>query len=359
MAHRSTLILVLALASVFVACDKAGIHPLGREIDVVVQCEGATSTWIRSIDFEREVRGEIEVIAATEVFIIGADDIDTLDARIAQAGETCFHYAVVEQDSNTNLWSGELLHSAEEGLVVDVRHHYLFPFQPNRAILQRLGARRDDLEPTIQIPIDFAKDGEQLLLEYEGEPRRLTRLGDVIARLNPEETDPDALGGPKDIYRMFNLALFVGQPRIPAFGGAGMTAYDEKAWFAALIEGEFSIVKRNIADIHIEYFMVEELDGVVVDGPQITLASLTGSGTMTGILTTDFYTDPDDEAPYFTATVDYEDLKISNGMAGDGFYTLITNPGLPGAVATEIDYTIATDEDFAISGLLPVEEGVP
>src|SRR5690606_12762996 len=99
---------------------------------------------------------------------------------------------------------------------------YNFVYEPENSIILRSGAKRTELDPPLTKEVEFSIDNSNLLLGYDDVERRLTRIGDVIARLDPAETDPDALGGPKDIYRMFNLALFVGQPRILGFGGTGM-----------------------------------------------------------------------------------------------------------------------------------------
>src|SRR5690606_20285589 len=137
--------------------------------------------------------------------------------------------------SNTKMWSGRMIQNEAGALEASIEYEYTFAYEPQKNIALRLGAsRKDFIDEPLVVDLDFEIDGSQLLLTYDGEQRRLTRLGDVIGRLNPAETDPDALGGPKDIYRMFNLALFVGQPRIPGFGGTGMTKYSERSDFTAL-----------------------------------------------------------------------------------------------------------------------------
>lgn len=351
MTQRIVLILLLALASVLVGCDKFGVYPLGLDKDVVSQC-AVQSTWVRSIEFMNE---DDELVIATEVFIIGVEDVSTFDPQSLDEEGVCFNFARVEIDSNTKMWSGRMLQNEAGALEASIEYEYTFAYEPEKDIIWRKGASRKDFEDApLAMDLDFELDGTQLLLTYDGEQRRLTRLGDVIARLDPSETDPEALGGPKDIYRMFNLALFVGQPRIPGFGGTGMTKYSERSDFTALISGAFAIWTQNLADVFIEYYACEEIEGVFIDGLQITYANLQGEGTMKGVLSVDFYSDPTSETPYFSATVDYKDLIIDNGVAGAGTYTLTV-----GGNDHVLPYSMATDEDFNKSGLLPIAEGVP
>jgi hypothetical protein len=205
-ARRSTIGLVLFGAILFGACDKGGVYPLGVSKDVTVQCD-AKSTWMRSIE------------GANEVFVIGTTDFATLDAQLTEDVAVCFNFATVRYDSTTQLLSGSL-RAGSTGYEVELLAEYNYAHEPDKNIVLRTGARRTDYDPPVLVTdVAFTVEDDALLVTYEGVERRLLRIGDVVARLDPEAADPDAPGGAKDAFRLFNLALFVGQPRIPGFGG--------------------------------------------------------------------------------------------------------------------------------------------
>jgi hypothetical protein len=349
MAHRSTFVLVLAMASLFVACDKGGVYPLGGDKDVIVQCD-VQSTWLRSVE------------GATEVFVIGSNDLANLDAQLSDGEGVCFNFGRVEHNSTTQLSSGSL-YARGGAFEVEIPAEYSFIYEPEKNIVLRTGARRTDLDPPVVIgDVSFAPDGDALILDYDGESRRLTRIGDVIARLNPDEPDPDAVGGAKDAYRLFNLALFVGQPRIPGFGGTGMTQYTTKTTFSSLISGQFTIEVASITTPHvsIDYLEAVELEGIMIHGLQVTRSNLSGEGPMEGILDVKLFTDPNpdyDGPADIDLAIDYADLVVGNGVADSGFYTVTIN----GTHVHELEYSLATDEDFHRSGegILLISEGVP
>jgi hypothetical protein len=343
MARRSILGLTILAAGFFGACDKGGVYPLGVSKDVIVQCD-VQSTWMRSIE------------GATEVFVVGTRDFATLDAQLEDGVAVCFNFATVEYNTTTRLFSG-ILRTRSAGYVVELPAEYNYKHEPEKNIVLRSGARRTDHDPPLRITdVDFTMDAERLVLDYDGSSRRLTQIGDVVARLDPAELDQDAPGGAKDAFRLYNLALFVGQPRIPGFGGTGMTQYTTKTTFNALIDGYFTVKVDSIATPHVllEYFATEELDGIVIDGPLLTKVTLSGDGPMEGDLAIDMQVDPDDEdAPHVRLTVTYDDLDIENGVAAAGFYTLVFENGNEHV----LDHTMAADED--LRGVLPVAEGVP
>jgi hypothetical protein len=343
MARHSTLGFVLLVAALFAACDKGGVYPLGVSKDVIVQCD-VQSTWLRSIE------------GATEVFVIGSDDFSTLDAQLADGTAVCFNFATVQYNSTTQLFSGRLRAGSGGGYQVDIVAEYNFKYEPEKNIVLRSGARRVDYDPPIVIRnVAFTTDGSSLIVDYDSTQRRLTRIGEIITRLDPEETDPDAPGGPKDAYRVFNLALFVGQPRIPGFGGTGMTQYTTKTTFNALISGYFTINVTSIASPHvyIDYYGAQELEGIFITGLQITRATLQGEGPMEGVLDIEMFVDSDDETPDIKFTIDYENLVVGNGVADSGYYILTYD----GGAAHELPFSMATDED--LRGILPIADGIP
>lgn len=363
MARRPLLLCVLAAAGLlFSACDKGGIHPLGSSKDVVVPCV-AHSTWIRSKEHPSLKNGE--PIIATEVLVIGASHPDEIEAELdlaelAEEEGICFYFATIDKDSSAEILQGRLVRNAANQLEAEIGVIYGFLYQPEKSLLSRTGAIREELRRTREASVDFAMDGDQLLFTYDGEARRLTRIEEVIARLDPEETELEAPGGPKDIYRMFNLSLFMGQTRVPAFGGGGMTTYEKAAEFTSIIANGFKVDVTSLVqpDVYITYEKTQELDGIIVDGVQITYANMQGKGTMGGVLEVEFYTGPvDEEEPYFTAYVDYADVIIERGVGGGGTYTLTVGDPEGDHLAHVLGYDIATDEDF--TNILPVEEGLP
>src|SRR5690606_9789852 len=237
-----------------------------------------------------------------------------------------------------------------------VAHEYDFAYEPQKKLFFRLGTKREDFDTPVVVPVDVVPDGGTLLFELDGERMRLTRMGDVMARLDLDETDPDAPGGASDIYRVFNLSLFSSQVRVPSFGSVGMTTYaKEPGTFNALIAGEFGVDLESYVNptAKIDYRDYHELDGILVNGLQITRANTDGDGPMDGVLDVECHLAPRDvgtgATPYLTGTVDFSGLVVTNGVAADGFY-LLSYAGQ----AHEIPYTIAADED--LTGILPIAE---
>jgi hypothetical protein len=343
MTQPSTIGLLLATAALFGACDKGGVHSLGVSKDVIVQC-GVQSTWMRSID------------GATEVFVLGSNDLTTLDVQLEDGAAVCFNFATVRYDSTTQLFSGAL-RAGDTGYEVEIPAEYNYKHEPEKSVVLRSGARRTDHDPPILVTgVDLTPDGDTLLFDYDGLRRRLVRIGDVVARLDADALDQDAPGGAKDAFRLYNLALFVGQTRIPGFGGTGMTQFTTKTTFNALIDGYFTVSVASITQPHVllEYFGTAELSGIVIDGPLLTKVTIQGDGPMEGDLDIDMLTDTqDDDAPHVKLSVNYDNLDIASGVAAAGYYTLTFENGN----AHELDYTMAADED--LRGVLPIEEGVP
>lgn len=323
---RSLLLFLVALAPLAVGCDKSGVHPLGRVRDTLGACQGPTATWLRSTD------------TGTEVFLIG-------EATVGEDGlpvPGCFAQAFVEHNSATHLLYGDLTLSAPGEGTFSYGAEYDFRYQPERGILTRQGSRRTDRDPPITTAISFEADGDQLLLTFLGEQRRLTNLLDVIDAL-----DTTTMSGADDVLRMYNLPLLVSQTRLLGFGASGMTQYiNSKATFAGTIANTFTVLVENPVspNTYIDYIDFEDLTGIIIDGEQRTFVNLSGDGTMDGEL--DFTMEG--RTRDISGTVDYANLIIDNGVAADGTYGL----SIDGGDSYVLSFSLAANVD--LRAVLPV-----
>lgn len=345
MKKRSILTAVLAL-SLLTACDERGIYPLGVARDLIVQCQNQ-ETWVRTID------------GATELFVIGVYDEKALeDEEPAEVG-VCFHHGTVAHNSTTKLRSGALLQDEETGAYsVRFTHEYNFYYEPEKSMRERRGAESEEFPVPLIIPdlkMELAEDGDSMILEFEGERRRIHRMGAVLARLKPDSTDQTEPGGAEDIMRFVNLSLYTSQCRVTAFGSFGMTGYvNQRTEFKALINGSFDVHVRQLLPptTDITYYGYEELSGIVIDGIQTTLPDITGSGGMEGTLDYELYINQGDPEPYITGYLNYDDVFVKNGVADSGHYNFKV-----GDRVFELPWQMAIDA--TLENVLPIEEGIP
>lgn len=336
--------------SLLVGCDHRGIYPLGVRRDVIVQCD-KQETWVRTIE------------GKTEIFVIGVYDEKSIP--IGEDGEpeaevgVCFNHGTVEHASTTKLRSGALIQDELTGeYTVHFIREYNFVHEPHLPMGQREGANGDDYPSPLVIPgltMEVAEDGDSMILNFEGEARRLHRMGAVLARLKPDSTDQEEPGGAEDIMRFVNLSLYTSQCRVTAFGSFGMTQYvNRTSTFSALINGEFSVNVRQYIPptVDITYYDYEELAGIVISGVQTTLPDLGGSGPMEGTLEYELYLNQDDTEPYITGHLNYDDVAVENGVAASGWYNFRV-----GDRDFELPWQLAVDA--TLENVLPIEEGIP
>jgi hypothetical protein len=327
--HLTLALLVLA------ACDTSGIHALGRLRDALVPCDSdplgrtlTTSTWLRSTD------------EGVEVLLFGRPDPT---GEVAFDAPACYGRAFIAADGSTTLESGSYsldstgAGSASRGL------EYRFMNQADRPILKRDGAVRHDLTTPIVAELDVRRDGDQLVVSLDGEPRRMTALGDVIDRV-----DVATQAGNDDAFRLFNLPLLTSQARLLGFGSGAMTQYaGSTAEFIAIIRNDFTVNVKSLLDPNtdITYHQFEELTGIVIDGLQRTDVNTSGEGSMSGVLS--FVMRGTDRV--LRGSLDYEGLGIDNGVAASGTYTMRLVGGEPHLIS----FQLATDVD--LQAVLPVE----
>ena len=139
--------LLLALA----ACDKSGVHDLGRANDTLSTCGSRTSTWLRSLDEE------------TELFVLGS----TRPGTGSSSG--CFVRALVNQDSSVAMETGTYSVDGGGAGSTSITATYRFLFQPDRGPLQREGAVRFDQDPPITQDLRIGMDAAQLTIDVDGD----------------------------------------------------------------------------------------------------------------------------------------------------------------------------------------------
>jgi hypothetical protein len=321
-------LVVLVLA----ACDISGIHPLGRLRDALVPCNAdvlgrveTTSTWLRSTD------------TGTEIFLLGRADPTSV---VEPGSAACFGHGFIEHDGSTTLAFGSYtLDASGDGFAVRTLE-YTMTYQPERSILSRDGSVRKDLPAPISEELTIAKDGAQIILGLDGEARRLTSIGAVA-----EAIDFSTQEGAEDVFRLFNVPLLTSQSRLLGFGSGSMTQYvDNTADFSGAIRNRFSVSVEDWLEPNtlIWYFQFEDLTGIVIDGPQKTNVSTSGNGSMTGTLSFLMRGTGGTSDVAIRGHLNYQGLKISDGLAAGGTYTLGID-GVPAAYT--ISYELATDID--------------
>lgn len=321
---RSTQYVLLSLSLLcLVGCDKSGIHPLGRIRDTLGVCTTPTVTWVRTTP------------TATEVFIMGEP---------GDAGEPgCFAHAMIDHDSTTHMEFGSLTREGGESATFAYTAEYDFQYEPERGLLSRQGSIRIDHDPPISVPMTFVPDGTELLITMSGETRRTTSMLDVIDRLSG-----DTMEGAIDVFCVYNLPLFTSQTRMLGFGSSGMTQYlDVTATFKGAIANVFTVHVAEILNpvTDITYVEFQDLNGITHDGNIHSVVDLTGNGNMRDIVTFRL----EGNVKQISGAMDYRDLLIRNGVAGDGVYQMTIEDG--GTFTYELPYTFAAEVD--IRNVLP------
>ena len=332
-------LLVSAAVAATAGCDTSGIHALGRLRDTLVPCSAdllgrheTTSTWLRSTP------------EGTEIFLLGRKD----PTQVVLAGEpACYGHGFIAHDSSTTFEFGSYsLDASGKGFALHDLE-YVFKHQPERSILSRDGAIRRDLPAPVSQSLVMVKDGAKLVLTLDGERMRLTSIGDVV-----EALDPDTRAGAEDVFRLYNLPLLTSQARLLGFGSGAMTQYvDTVAEFAGTIRNRFTVSVESILSPNtlISYHQLEDLSGIVIDGPQKSNVDTQGNGAMDGTLAFLMRGTGGPSDVVIRGKVSYAELKIGNGVASGGTYTL----EVEGRDPYVLSYELATDVD--LRAVLPVE----
>jgi hypothetical protein len=336
-----TRVLVLCLVVLAAAaCDTSGIHALGRRRDALVPCTldsvgrlETTSTWLRSTE------------AGTEIFLLGRADPTEV---VSDASPACYGHGFIDHDSTTHFEFGSYsLDATGKGQAVHSLE-YDFEYDPDTSILGRAGSVRQDLKTPITEPLTLTADGSQIVLALAGEARRLTALGEVV-----ESVDVHTQKGAEAVFRLFNLPVLTSQVRLLGFGGGSMTQYvDQTASFGGLIRNHFTVSVESWLSPNtlIAYFQLEDLSGIVVDGPQKSNVDTSGNGQMEGVLNFLMRGTGGASDVAVRGHLDYGGLQIRNGVAAGGQYALsidgITTPYV-------ISYELASNVD--LRDVLPVE----
>jgi hypothetical protein len=320
---RSWALSLLLLA----ACDASGIHALGRRRDALVPCDGETSTWLRSTD------------EGTEILLLGrANPGEPVEAA-------CFGHGFIRHDSSTRFEFGSYTLDADgEGEAIHGLA-YEFTYQPERSVLDRDGSRRTDYPTPVSRRFSIVTEGAQLVVTLDETTMRMSALADVVAKV-----DVRTQAGGEAIFRLFNLPLLTSQVRLLGFGSGAMTQYvDANAEFGGLIRNSFTVNVDSFLDPNtlILYHQLEDLTGVVVDGAQRSDVDTHGNGHMDGSLS---YLMFGSGGVTLRGRIDYSDLKIGNGVAAGGSYSLAVDGAAQPYV---ISYELATDVD--LRPVLPVE----
>lgn len=318
-------VLTLLALLTLVACDKSGVHDLGRANDTLATCGAETSTWMRSLDEE------------TEIVVLGSSSPG------AGASSGCFVRAIVNQDSSVAMETGFFsVNSAGTGST-QVLATYRFLYQPELRPLQREGAVRFDQNPPIEQELELGRDGEQLTFSVDGEARNLTGLPEIIRRLSPNTQE-----GAEDIFRLVNMMFYMSQTRIEGFGASGMTRYTAAATFNGIVAGTYRVAVQGGLRIgaDLTYYEMRDLTDIQMDGNQHTMIDLGANGPLSEELT--FTLDHPEDGP-IVYVINYDDVDVANGATASGEYHVVSDGAM-------FDLTWMLAQDVHIRNVLPVGE---
>ncbi len=325
---------------VLAACDTSGIHPLGRRRDALVPCDvdqlgrlDTTSTWLRSTP------------EGTEIVLLGRVDAAEV---VANTKPACYGHGFIAHDTTTHFEFGSYtLDATGQGQAVHAQE-YVFKYEPEQSLLHRAGSVRTDLKDPVSKSLSIVKEGSKIVLTLDGTAMRMTALGAVV-----EAIAPATQAGAEDVFRLYNLPMMTSQVRLLGFGGGSMTQYvDATAEFGGLIRNKFTVSVESWLSPNtlISYHQLEDLSGIIIDGPQKSNVDTSGNGQMEGILSFLMRGTGGVSDVVLRGRLNYTGLQISDGVAAGGTYTLSVD-----GVATPyvISYQLATDVD--LRDVLPVE----
>jgi len=332
-------IFLLAISALFAtACDKSGLNPLFAKTDVLVPCAPGATTWMRT------------TATGTEILILGAADPTTATAT---SEVRCYAHATVDHNSTTHYQAGSYAITASGAGTATIGVRYDFVYTSSGPVLSRDGAQRDELTVPQTSALQLALAGQKLTATVAGTTGTYTNLYDVVGAASTG-TQEDA----EDVFRLINLPLFTSQVRVVGFGGAGMVNYRATTEFQAALTTAtpsfFSLVVTSPytkPDTTFTYSAFEDLSGIVFDGPQRTIVDLHGDGDMSGVVNFVLRHGATDADVSIRGSIDYDNVKILNGVAGGGTYKISFTS--PTTASYDISYMLATDID--ISGILPAE----
>ena len=334
----SLLLLVFLLASAQ-GCDTGGIYPLNAELDV--SCTGVKSTWLRTTE------------EGTELFLFTQEDPLTPVAD-PPSRNNCFVRALIHNDSSTDLEQGTYTLDASGKGVFSVLHTYTMWYQDDTVKLggrNESSAKRDDMPSPSSHALTVEADGDHIIVGMDSERRRLTNIYDVVQRLG-SGTQAEA----EDAFRFLNLSIYTSAVRIVGFGGYGMSQYmGALSHFVSLVANEYTVeVKGKLTspDTYITYAQFEDMNGVIIDGSQLSATDYTGTGDLSGVLTWRMRASADPDDVWLSGELDYEGVHVKNGVASSGEYTFTIG---------DDDYQIlySLSSDLNLQTILPLEEGQP
>lgn len=342
MKRRLATLLLLALVA---ACDKSGVYHYGVPSDVVEPCGPRASVFLRSApaDLARDLPDR------TEILIVGSSDpLDVVAPPAVDEAGRCYIDGYVARSSSTFLRYGTYERASDGQGIAHIASSFVFEYQPQIDIGGRLGAGRYD-DP-FDVPFSLVGASGDIDVDMAGEVRRFVPLGKVL-----DAIDPTTMQGAHDLYQVYNLSLFFGQVRIPAFGGIGMTRYiSSPTAFRGLIGGELFIKVESLSNpnVTIEYredplfpgIPFQDFPSVSISGAQITRVNLMGNGDMTGALAFEIHDSDDPSIVRFAGAVDYGTVTIGNGVANGGTYTITTT--IPSVTSHVLPYSLASNVDL-------------
>ncbi len=307
------------------ACDlPGGYAQLGKPLDTIVRVgPKGHSTWMRADE------------SAAEMLLLGKIGEDDVGQIVLVR---------VERNTETTLTAGTYTKTDDNHIEVHYESMFRYPFEPDVKPLNKRGATLVEIDITIDYTVEYQQD--TLLLSEGRSQQEFTAIEALLSQLDPASEDDWLL-----YARFFNFCIITSQARVPGFGSGRMMQFlGKKVTFKGMISGEFVIESSGILEpvTHIEYKNFSDFSGVVLNGVQSNVVSMTGNGHMYDTVDFVFPTDRENPSVTVTGAVDYgtrsgdEAVVLKNGTAAGGSYRV----SIEGAPAIDIDYQRFNDMDL-------------
>ena len=276
---------------------------LAQKLDVTARIAG--DTWIAAAGPTK---------AETRILIVGEPDAN---------GAAPFSFASIAGPFVTTLQGSWIEVGSAGATTLLVAHTYTLN---QDAGISSAGAQRNDHPYVLQLVVTRSA-GQLVVTGNPGLDGTYVGMAEALARLGTTTAQDLTCA-----FQIANLAVETSEARIIGFGSAAMTQYTTSESFVGTIAGTVgvSVSLHGVtgATTTIRYNDFSDQGGVVISGPQVTDSSLSGNGSMSGIVAFAFAPVTPDPSTVATITgaIDYGNVRIGGGVTSGGFYVVSIDP---------------------------------
>ena len=331
------------------ACNPNGYADLWEASDIAIECEGTTTTWIRTYYEPAMPVGtdEEQELALRTEFMIVRSEIDALTGAPTFTETGCMNLAKIHRDGTLDLLEGSFLADGQGGGIWEVPQMYEFVHEAGVRILNRRGSETFQLDPREIYDVEIRSTVSGLTLSLDGSERHYQNLMDVLSGI-----DRTSVAGATVMGQVLNVGLLVSQVRVRGFGGAGMTEYIQTPKdFRGLVSGVINVsgvIGAGNVKMTVDYQGFSDFTGMSLTGPQIGDVSWAGDGHMRGFSDFVIQLDPLDPSDTLVGHFDYEGATIRDGFGQGGYGTMTLNG---------MDFPVPVDEALVtdLRSILPLD----